>query len=402
MERLTLAENQSAGVPLILSATEAAALNQTSLVQAVPALEGGWRLFPCLNKVGAIRVGERDIVVQPKARFSALLFMLAYTQDQGFSPAEFEGLADDDLWPAVGETLIRLTERALERGVLRGYVTKDERLPVVRGRIRISDQLTRHQGIPVPLEVRYSDFSIDTPENRILRAALRRMASVERLPGDIARNLRHLEGRLSAATRLTPGATRPAWSPNRLNERYVPALRLAELILDSIGLATAEGEQPMASFAVNMAAVFEAFVSTALNEALTTMSTGLTREQYATYLTYDKRFLVKPDVVHIIDGRVSAVYDAKYKLEEKLSDLYQMLAYCTILGLTTGHLVYAGSRFGANDVEAVIRKAGVTVRVHPLDVAVRPAELLEQVQQIATSSLENVAIANHALNAAVH
>ena len=239
MERLTLAENQSEGLPLILSAAEAAALNQSSLVQAVPAFEGGWQLFPCLNKVGAIRVGERDIVVQPKARFSSLLFMLAYAQDQGFSPAEFDGLADDDLWPAVGETLVRLTERALERGVLRGYVTKDERLPVVRGRIRISDQLTRHQGIPVPLEVRYSDFSIDTPENRILRAALRRMASVERLPGDIARNLRHLEGRLSAATRLTPGATRPAWSPNRLNERYVPALRLAELILDSIGLTTA-------------------------------------------------------------------------------------------------------------------------------------------------------------------
>jgi len=388
MERLTLAENQSEGVPLVLSAAEAAALNQTNLVQALPALGGGWQLFTCLNKVGAVRIGERDIVVKPKARFSSLLFMLAYAQDQGFSPSEFDGLADDDLWPAVGETLIRLTERALERGVLRGYVTKDERLPVVRGRIRISDQLTRHQGIPVPLEVRYSDFSIDTPENRILRAALRRMASVERLPGDIARNLRHLEGRLSAATRLTPGVTRPGWSPNRLNERYVPALRLAELILDSIGLTTGEGEQTMASFVVNMAAVFEAFVSTALREALATMSTGLTREQYDTYLTWDKRFPIRPDVVHLVSGQARAVYDAKYKLDEKVGDLYQMHAYCTVLRLDIGHLVYAGSRFGADDADAVIRNGRVTIRVHPLDVTTRPAELLSQMDDIARASLE--------------
>ena len=54
MVRIRLVENQSEGVPLILSAGEAVALNQTSLVQVVPACEGGWQLFPCLNKVGAI------------------------------------------------------------------------------------------------------------------------------------------------------------------------------------------------------------------------------------------------------------------------------------------------------------------------------------------------------------
>ncbi|MDR0283316.1 MAG: McrC family protein, partial [Propionibacteriaceae bacterium] len=229
---MTLVENQGKGVSLALSAVEAAALNQTGLVQAVPVWGGGWEVSPHANMVGAIRIGECDIVGQPKASFSSLLFMLAYARDQGFDPAEFDGMAEDDLWPAVAEILVRLTQRTLERGVLRGYVIKDDRLSVVRGRIRLSDQLTRHYGIPVPLEVRYSDYSGDIPENRILRAALRRMASVERLPGNIIRNLRHLEGQLNAASVLTPGTARPKWAPNRSNERYVPALRLAELILD--------------------------------------------------------------------------------------------------------------------------------------------------------------------------
>ncbi|MDR3202328.1 MAG: McrC family protein, partial [Bifidobacteriaceae bacterium] len=310
----------------------------------------------------------------------------------GFTPGEFDGIVDGDLWAAVGETLARLTGRALERGVLRGYVTKDNRLRAVRGRIRISDQLTRHQGIPVPLEVRYSDHSVDTPENRILRTALRRMAGVDRLPEGIARNLRHLEGRLRAATLLAPGAPRPAWRANRLNERYVPALRLAEVIIDATGLTTTAGDQPMASFVVNMAAAFEGFVGAALREALATMSPGRTEEQYPTYLTEGKRFPVRPDVVHLIAGRERAVYDAKYKLGEKTGDLYQMHAYCTILGLDTGHLIYAGSRFGSDDSDAVIRRAGTTVRIHPLDVTVPPTELLEQIHEIAAAGLEGMPV----------
>jgi 5-methylcytosine-specific restriction enzyme subunit McrC len=387
MKRLVLAENQTGRLGLGLSTIEAAALNQTKLVQAVPAPGGGWEVYPCLNKVGAVRIGNLDIVVQPKAPFSSLLFMLAYAKDQGFTPTEFDGSCDDDLWPAVGETLVRLTERALERGVLRGYVTREDRLPVVRGRIRISDQLTRHHSSPVPLEVRYSDFSIDTPENRILRAALRRMGSVARLPSGIVRNLRHLEGRLNGAARLTPGAPRPTWSPNRLNERYVPALHLAELILDFIGLTTADGDQPMASFVVNMATVFEDFVEVALREALATMSTGLTRRHYSTHLTWDNRFPIYPDVVHLVNGNARAVYDAKYKLQEIVADLYQMHAYCTVLKLDKGHLVYAGSRFDTKGSAAKVRNGTITIQIHPLDIAATPAALLAQIQDLATSTL---------------
>lgn len=387
MERLTFTENQTEAAAVRLSAIEAAGLNATQLVQVTPLPDRRWEMRPCLNKVGAIRSNGCDIVVRPKAPFSSLLFMLAYAQDQGFRPAEFGGTASDEVWPALGETLIRLGERALERGVLRGYVTKDDSLPVVRGRIRISDQLTRRHGIPIPLEVRFSALSMDIPENQILRAALRHMASVERLPSDMVRGLRHLEGRLAGAALLVPGALRPTWTPNRLNERYIPALRLAGLILDLIGLTTTQGNHPMASFVVNMADVFEDFVGAALGGALMLISPGVTRKQYPTYLTYDHRFPVRPDLVHIARGRVQAVYDVKYKLEEKTADLYQMHAYCTILGADIGHLIYAGSRFGSDGSDALIRNSGVTVRTHPLDVAVPPVGLLDQIHKIALSSL---------------
>ncbi len=394
--RTELQENLAEGVTLSLTEAEAAAFNQTKLVSATPTLGGGWQVTPRTNMVGAVRVSERDVVVHPKARFSSLLFMLAYARDQGFRPDEFDGLADDDLWPTVGETLARLAERALERGVLRGYVATDDRLPVVRGRIRISDQISRHQDIPVPLEVRYSDYSADTPENRILRAALRRMVTVDRLPISIERRLRHLESQLGAASKLTPGAPLPEWKPTRLNERYVPALRLAEVILASLGLSVTGGHQPVASFVVDMAAVFESFVSVALAETLRTMSPGRTEEQRRMYLDAGHRVIVRPDVVHLVGGDERAVYDAKYKLGYSSggfppADLYQMHTYCTIMSLPVGHLIYAGTRADAGGVtEVVIRNAGVTVRVHPLDVSTAPTALLDQIRGIAAESLSEL------------
>lgn len=394
--RIELAENSVGGVNVWLTDAEAAALTQTKLVTAMPIAGGGWQVTPRTNMVGAMRSGERDLIVRPKAKFSSLLFMLAYARDQGFRPDEFDGLADDDLWPAVGETLARLAERALERGILRGYATKEDKLQVVRGRIRISDQISRHQGIPIPLEVRYVDYSMDIPENRILRAALRRMATVDRLPGSIERRLRHLGRQLGAASGIIPGAVLPAWRPTRLNERYVPALQLSEIILSSLGLSTVQGQQPMASFVVDMAAVFESFVSVALAEALRTISRGRTEEQRRTYFDDAHNIVVRPDVVHLVGGSERAVYDAKYKLGGEtglfpVADLYQMYAYCTIMGLAEGHLIYAGTKSDYSGItEVVIRNAGVTVRIHPLDVSAAPADLLAQIRDIAVDSLRRI------------
>ena len=115
------------------------------------------------------------------------------------------------------------------------------------------------------------------------------------------------------------------------------------------------------------------------------------------YLDEDRRIPVRPDVVHVIGGRERAVYDAKYKLGYESggfppADIYQMFAYCTIMGLSEGHLIYAGTKADYGGMtEATVRRSGVTVRLHALDVSVRPSELLAQVQGIASASMRQAA-----------
>src|SRR5262249_47873463 len=157
------------------------------------------------------------------------------------------------------ESLIRQAEWALGPGVLQGYVSVDDSLPLVRGRIRFADQFALRPGLPLPIEVRFDEYAADIAENRILRSAFRRMMAVPRLPASARARLPHLDGRLAGVHVLPQGAPLPPWRPSRLNARYLPALRLAQLVLRNQSAEPGPGDVTMAAFVVNMAKVFEDF-----------------------------------------------------------------------------------------------------------------------------------------------
>lgn len=382
---IVLAEDEKREVRAQLDARHAAALDATGLVQVQPVGDGAWHLVP-RGRVGAVRVGEVDVLVTPKVGIARLLFLLGYAADPGFRPEEVEGVRDDDLWPAIAETLCRHAERAVLRGVLQGYVTEEEALPLVRGRIRVADQIRRRPGMLLPVEVRYDEYSVDIAENRILRTALRRMLTVPRLAPRIRARLAHLDGRLDGVTPLVAGTALPAWWPSRINERYHAVLRLAGLVLRHQSFEVGTGGLSVAAFVVDMARVFEDFVATALREAWRDRP-GATRSQYDTFLDTSRGIRMRVDVVHSVDGLPTIVADAKYKLESSSgrypnADHYQMLAYCTALAVPVGWLVYAGGS-GVHRRRRVTN-TGIDVIEYPLDLTVTPSELLEQVAALSS------------------
>ena len=64
--------------------------------------------------------------------------------------------------------------------------------PVLRGRLRESEQLHRTHGLPLPLEIRHDEFTIDIAENQILRTACERMLGVPGVSAESQRMLRRL------------------------------------------------------------------------------------------------------------------------------------------------------------------------------------------------------------------
>lgn len=371
-----------------LTDEQAAVLSGLSLVELRKQSDGSWLLQPT-DRVGVVRCGDLELQVRPKVGIARLLFLLGYARDPGFRPFDVDGVSETDLWPALAHSLARQAERCLARGVLQGYVTVEEALPLVRGRVRLADQLSRRPGILVPLEVRYDDYAADIAENQILRTAVRRLRSVPTLNDDLRARLAHLDARLQPVRIIPYGAPAPTWLLTRVNARYAPALRLADLVLRDLSFETGPGGLAVTAFVVTMSAVFEDFVTTALREALAPYP-GSTCAQYVAPLDEQHQLIIRPDVVHLVGGEPAAIFDAKYKVASTTGrygnhDTYQMLTYCSVLRVPTGYLVYAS---GAKSAGAHrIRNTDIDVVYWPLDLAEPPHALLTQISALASAAL---------------
>lgn len=365
------------------------ALAATRIVDASPDpyAPGRW-LLRAGSRVGTVSLGQAGIEpvilrITPKVPVARLFFLLGYSLDPrgAWRDGQVEVGEHPDLLPALAHAVERQTDRALRRGLLQGYRPTEETALVVRGRIREADQLRRRFGATPPVEVVYDEFTADIAENRILRAAVERLLRLPGVPREVRRRLLHQRARLADAAPLVRGRPLPVWHPSRLNARYHHALRLARAVLEGASAEHAPGGLRIDGFLVDMNRLFEDFTTVALREAL--RGTGLTaRLQDPHHLDEAAAVRMRPDfVAYGPRGAPVAVADAKYKAEKRGgypdADLYQMLAYCTALGLPEGHLVYA--RGNASHTSHRVRHAGIVVHQHALDLDQPPAALLADV-----------------------
>ncbi len=386
MRRLTLPEYASRAYHL-LPAQLATALAATGAVRVAADLAGRTVLFASSN-VGVIRAGDVELRITPKIGIRRLLWLLGHAQDQtGWRDDDVVQLAAaDDLVSAVAVSFLAAANRALAAGVLQGYRVTEAALAVLRGRLREADQLRGRLGLAVPLEVRYDDYTVDIPENQLLLAAALRLLRVPALPGPTRSGLRRQVALLSDVSLLVPGQRLPATRDDRLTRRYQPALRLARLVLAGRSIEQPAGPVVASGFLFDLNKVFEDWLTTALRGALAPYG-GLLRAQRPVHLDVDRQVDMKPDMVWERAGRPVAVIDAKYKslrpAEYPHADLYQMLAYCTALGLPAGHLVYGKGE--AAPTQHVIRRSGARVTVWAVDLSLPVPELLEQVNAVASA-----------------
>ena len=349
----------------------------------------GWWEVSAGTQIGVVSVGGMQVIIQPKIDINRLVFLMGYARRPEYWRSD-RVLLDPaaDLPEALTDAFVRQAKRALEQGLLKGYLTVDETLPVLRGRIREADQVRRRWGMGIPLEVRYDDFTVDIGENRLLLGAVERLLRIPGVGRRYRSALQRLRLQLADVTGPVRGSPRPSWVASRLNARYVPALELAELILDGHSFEQRFGDLMVSGYLFNMAKIFEDFVSVALSESLKRFG-GKSRLQYSAFLDQAETVPVRPDFVWLTQAMPRIVADAKYKAEKPSgfpqADLYQMLAYCTVFGLDTGHLVYARGEEEAK--EHTVQGSGVRIVAHTLDLTAEPDVLLESVRTLANELL---------------
>jgi 5-methylcytosine-specific restriction enzyme subunit McrC len=391
MRQLQLVEYETSQ-PIALDTQQVATLQRTKAVRVAPA-DGAMDLWLVTadHHVGVVQVPDLEVRIQPKVPVSRLLFMLGYAEDgHGWLDATIDTGEADGLVELAARAFVWHSNRALERGVLQGYVRRDEATTSLRGRIRFADQLQRRLGMPVPLEVTFDDFTVDIAENQLLRTAARALLLLSGVPERVRQRLLRLLTQLEGIGDLRIGEPLPQVAFTRLNERYRPAIGLAKLVLRSLSIEFAIGKRPGLSFLFDMNQVFEAFVTSALRNALGPYG-GEVRGQHHDWLDELGRIRIKPDISWWDAGQCLLVADAKYKNTGSLAgnaDIYQLVAYCTALRVTPGYLLYAA---GQQEVTThVIRNGPIEVVVVALDLSLHPQRILDELAALATAMAARV------------
>ena len=364
--------------------------------------EAAYELTPG-STVGAIELADLSVLIQPKIGIPQLLSMACYAMGAYKSHEQrlFDFEEDQTLPDTLALALSAAARRAFSRGLLHDYLTREEALYTVRGRIRFDDQIRRRFGIPMPIEVRYDEFTDDILANRLVKAATARLGGMRLRSQPARRGLGWIAGMLD---NIAPVDFAPKDVPevrfDRLNEHYRGVVELSRLILRHSAFESGRGDVRASGFLMDMNVVFQEFVTVALREALG-VSTDALRERTIDSLDRGGQVHLRPDLVWQEGTRCVFVGDAKYKrvVNDRVpnADLYQLLAYVTALDLPGGMLIYTEGE--AEPVVHEVRHSGKCLDVVALDLSGSLEDILERVDQIADGirRLRNVALSlNHA------
>ena len=313
--------------------------------------------------VGVLAVPGRTLEILPKLDDvedgtvrNALVHMIAVAEDMRVASGDLATL--DAQRYTLLELVIRLFARrlltAVRRGPPRRYVESAADLNLLRGRLDVVRQFSRSALRADTLACRFDELSADTPLNRVLKAAVVRLASVSRSNANV-RRLAELAARLAFAG----DSADPLGEPVRLdrtNTRFHALCRLARLFLAGNWQSTTGGAFTGFSLLFPMNLLFERFIGKSLTHALDERERVFLQQDEQSALIDAEgngRFGLRPDVViEATEGGRPLVLDAKWKklapgepnLGVAQADVYQLLAYARAYGATRVVLLYPWHR----------------------------------------------------------
>ena len=337
-------------------------------------LEHGRRALRARGVVGVIAADGCSLEILPKidipgetektARAGGirkrLIHMLGVALDMRIEAGD---LTDHDYQrETLLEILIRLFTTklvdAIRQGMPRRYVAYSNDLPLLRGRLNVTRQFTKFAASPQKLACHYDALSEDIELNRIMRAAVVRLAEIAR-SADNRLRLRELAFAYADVSDMPIALLR--WDAvviDRTNARWQQLLNLAKLLLGERFQTTSGGAARGFSLLFEMSALFEEYVARMLSRALVGTGRNVVAQGGRLYCleTSDgaKLFQTKPDILVKRNGIVEQVIDTKWKRISRRtedqkqgiaqSDVYQMMAYNQLYKCSKMILLYPHHR----------------------------------------------------------
>lgn len=331
--------------------------------------------------VGVVELDCVTIWIRPKLVGTELEVLQMVNYAAGLGALRHVGGAQQlDAGRNLRDLLCRLlndeADRLLRHGLRRDYVRRDQSLAMLRGRLRIAQQVQRHPGRVDVLECRFDELSADIPDNQLCAAALAMAArcAIDPVVRAKARVLADEYAGYCTGAGVDARLIAQTLTYNRSNGHYRAAHQWALLLLQVGGFARlfAETGDTVPSFLIDMNKLFELFITRLLRDAMEgtgirvlaqdPLKGAICRPDGTTYTA------IIPDIQLDHDGCRTSI-DAKYKLygEKRVSpnDLYQSFAYAQALddagegsAPRTAYVLYAAAADRPADTVQLRRRNG--------------------------------------------
>jgi 5-methylcytosine-specific restriction enzyme subunit McrC len=333
-----------------------------------------WRLTS-QGRVGYLPITqELHLALQPKAEIGNLFRMLEYAYKVGeFLPDSVHVESLQELYERLARVLAERVTARCRQGLYREYLSRQETLSFVRGRLDLGHHLRTPWSVRPRCE--YQEHTPDVGDNQLLAWTLYTVAASKVCGDAVQRLVRQTIRQMGGAVTLEPfdAAACVGRLYHRLNEDYAPMHALCRFFLTNSGPACRIGDWRMVPFLIDMALLFETFVAEWLRRQLLG---GLYVDPQHRF-TWDAEHGYESRVDVVLRDRYShtpvCVLDTKYKLDEdpKFADVYQVVAYAVALECREAVLVYPFALASPTDTQI----GGIHVRTlgYPLDDDLEPA-----------------------------
>ena len=304
-----------------------------------------------INYVGIIKVNNLIVEILPKISLSndiikdreMLMFMLSKCNKLSVDIKELlnSNILNNSLLDILAKVFSKKLLSELAKGLYREYVSKEEALSMIKGKILISKSIKENIINKNKMNCKYDEFTEDNLFNAILKRAIN-VILFSTKNDDVKKELNIINNIFSDVSDIyIPNNIILNYNLNRMNNRFLECFTLAKLILLNSSMDKSLGKENGFSILFEMNYLYEEYIGVLLKEVFNDTNISINTQEKSRYLLWNtlkerNEIALKPDIVIYKDNKPKVIIDTKWKRSSidnretySQSDIYQMYAYIT-------------------------------------------------------------------------
>ena len=206
----------------------------------------------------------------------------------------------------------------LQKGLYREYVSKEEALSMIKGKILISKSIKENTINKNKMNCKYDEFTEDNLFNAILKRAINVILfSIKN--DDVKKELNIINNIFNDVSDIyISNNIILNYKLNRMNNRFLECFTLAKLILLNSSMDKSLGKENGFSILFEMNYLYEEYIGVLLKEVFNDTNISINAQEKSRYLLWNtlkerNEIALKPDIVIYKDNKPKVIIDTKWK-----------------------------------------------------------------------------------------